>query len=200
LKESYVEKRIRQWLARNRFAAHGRGTCVDIEARQGRRKLWAIEVKGDPRNPRNVGALRNSFFTALGQLSTASQRFRQCKLALGLGVTRTYEDLVRKYADVLRGMRVSVIFVSATQTKKVSPHRLRPPAGLRHRDGEFGCGSARYSVGKGRLVWVKIGRKRQPDIRKFTVLCRELGIDSKTNSAARELYKYSYELTRRRRG
>jgi len=194
LKEKRVEVRIRDWLAGRGFSVRSKGISVDIEARDGKRRLWAIEVKGDQKN---YGALRLTFFTALGQVLTARTRHSEAKVSLAL--TSMFREFVEKFADVLVSNRVSVIWVSTRRIKHDNLRGLRPDfrkSRQGHPNGLFASGCARYCVTKGSLAWVKVDGKRKGEITTFAQLCRLLGIDVKTDAASRVLYRYSFRTGR----
>lgn len=209
LEEHRVEPMVFRWL-KNKGYACKKGDNVDIEAYGSGRLERVVEAKGDQFHKSGVqkgrvndGALRNAFFMGLGQILMAHTRHSESKISLA--VTGMYSALIRKYADVLRRVNASVIWVSRDRIyeddlssikRRDNSHSPKQDSrvgwrGQGHPDGEFRCGVAQFKVRDGKLVDVEIAGKQRRHIKKYSELCECLKIHVGGDSAARALRRKS---------
>lgn len=184
--EAVAEAKITSYFARKRLHPR-KGVDVDVEVRRGKKLKELIEVKGDQKND---GALRLAFFTGLGQLFVA--RAHNPRTPVALALTSQYDDLVAKYSDVLSARRVKVYFVrkSGVKPKRLSNKRSDfPETGQGHPDGAFVCGQASYVVKNGSVVRLRLDKQKISEGLSFERICKELGIPTREDSAARKLYR-----------
>ena len=204
MKEKRAEELVRDYLKEPGHSVV-KGIDADIEVRRGARVTRVAEVKGDQvnlsgRNPGGVNdpALSNSFLKGLGQIVVAMTRNRGARASLA--VTRMYEGIVEKYADVLIRQKISVLWVSPRgKIDEDDLRHFRPPfyeTGHGHPDGLYACGQARFRVSDGRLEWVAIDGVRKAQAMSFAELCNLLKVRHRGDSAPRALSRRSTRVRR----
>jgi hypothetical protein len=198
VKEQIIEPYVQQFYESQGYKV---SDDADVDFRISRwNKVHAIvEIKGDQINQSgsrkgapNDAALRQSFFTGLGQLIVARGRFPSAKANLVL--TPMYEEIVAKYADALKREKITIIFIHEWGLKHVKLGKYRHSfriTGRGHPDGSYRYGPAVYSVMGGKLARVKWEGKLLEGVT-FASLCRRLELQVRRDSAARVLYRFSY--------
>ena len=191
MRETKAEKLLHNWLEDEGYTPH-KGVDVDCEAWKGLSLSWLIEVKGDQANDQ---AKRLSFLVGLGQLFIARSHWPKVKASLAL--TKKYEYLVEKYADVLSREKISILYirddredpVKKVDLSKINHSFIKTHKG--HPPGRYHCGRVRYTVEDGKITKCSFSDDKKKSMTSFANVCRELGIHVKSDSAARVLARRS---------